>query len=245
MAAEAVLGGESWSMPLPLSALSRQNAGRVRAESSHSGGRDWAECRQSVGSAWALEAEPGQGSKDIPSLRLRASQGEELPCPGALIQCSPSLSIQPFTQHSSSSSRQPLIHAAPHPAHLFIHAAPHHPSIQLSPAFSTSPDPCSPSSIPLTGSDLESRFRPRPHLPVPLMHRAGAGCCRWGHQPRALAVGQHIPAPRRRTPGLWGSRSEPARRTRWHIPLETGVVQWGPASPELPGEAAWKQRGPR
>lgn len=46
---------------------------------------------------------------------------------------------------------------------------------------SAAPHPAS-----LAGSDLESKYRPRPHLPVPLMHRAGAECCRWGHQPPSL-----------------------------------------------------------
>lgn len=36
------------------------------------------------------------------------------------------------------------------------------------------------------GSDLESKYCPRPRLPVLLMHRAGAECCRWGHQPVSL-----------------------------------------------------------
>ena len=48
--------------------------------------------------------------------------------------------------------------------------------IQRSP--SAAPRPAS-----SAGSDLESRDRRRPRLPVPLMHRAGAERRRWGQQP--------------------------------------------------------------
>lgn len=79
-----------------------------------------------------------------------------------------------LVQHSPS-SRPRSVSTASHPASL-------HPAQPLTQH--------SPSSNLLAGSDLESHHRPRPHLPVPLMHRAGAACCRWGQQPPARAAGQ-------------------------------------------------------